>query len=189
MAVLATLSQRHLRIQNPTVNVHFHFTDGRIRRGQILIRAAIFTENGKFAIANFNVVTMADQLVLKLNHSVANRTVRCHTTILLYKFISDIPNDRLSNRFVLNLVDGPPQNESEISIVLPEMPQPFVAHTKHVMRPAAPSPDNFVNNQPLAFQSPKPLSHSRRCHADRLANLLNGPSTHAVKLFKEVLII
>lgn len=57
------------------------------------------------------------------------------------------------------------------------------------MRPATPRSNHLMNDQPLAFQTPEPLPNSRRRHANCVADLLNRPSTHTVKLLKKVLII
>ncbi|MFT5092030.1 MAG: hypothetical protein ACI93T_000849 [Porticoccaceae bacterium] len=189
VTVKTTLSQRHIRIQNPTVDVCFHFTDGRVNRGQILIRATVFSENRQVAFPDFNVVAVTRQLLLKLDHPVANRTFRSHSAILTYKFVLNVPQNRTSGSLVLNPMNRPPQYQREIAVVFAEMPQALVTDSKDVMRTASSSPNDFVNHQPLSFQPPQTLSNRRCRYASSFADLLNRPSAHAVNLFKKVLII
>jgi hypothetical protein len=101
----------------------------------------------------------------------------------------NVPQNRTSGSFILDPMDRPPQNQSKIAVVFSEMPQPLVTDSKHVMRTSTTSSNHFVNDQTLSFQPSQTLPNGRRCHASRFADLLNRPSAHAVKLFKEVLII
>lgn len=189
MPVEAALREIHLRVQNPTEDFHLHLADGRVCHRQILIGTTALLEHREFALPLIlNVITVTDQLFLKLSRSLGQRPITGNPAVTPHEFIPDLTENRRPDGWLFDPMQGAPQNQSQITVVFSQAAQSSVADPVNMVRPSTPGPDHFSGDQPLAFQLGKPLTDGGCRHSHRFADFLNRPPAQAVKLFEKLVV-
>ena len=86
-------------------------------------------------------------------------------------------------------MDRPPEDESQITIILAEMPKPGIANPVNVPRSTSAGLDCLANDQLVSLKSSQSLPHCSRRNSNSLTDFLHAAAAHAVKLLQEFLIV